>query len=64
MGLDGDFLVLQWLKLHIPSAGFPDSIPDQGSRSHMQQLRVQMLQLKSPCTITKTWCSQIFFFND
>lgn len=64
MGLCGDFLVVQWLKLHIPSAGFLGSIPDQGSRSHMQQLRVQMLQLKSPRATTKTWCSQVFFFND
>ena len=29
------FLVVQWLRLLTPSAGGPDSIPDQGTRTHM-----------------------------
>ncbi|TEA36668.1 hypothetical protein DBR06_SOUSAS310070, partial [Sousa chinensis] len=39
-------LVVQWLRLHTPNAGGPGSIPGQGTRSHMLQLRVHMLQLK------------------
>ena len=42
----------RWLRLRAPSAGDPGSIPDQGTRPHMLQLRVYMPQLK-------TWCSQI-----
>ena len=34
-----DFLVVQWLRLHIPSAGGPGSILGQGTRSHMPQQR-------------------------
>ena len=44
----GTSLVVQWLRLHTPNAGDPGSIPGQGSRSHMLQLRVCMLQLKDP----------------
>ena len=47
-------VVLQWLRLCAPSAGGLGSIPDQGTRSHM-------LQLKIPRAATKTQCSQIFF---
>ena len=39
-------LVVQWLRLHARSAGGLGLIPGQGTRSHMPQLRVQMLQLK------------------
>ncbi|TEA33613.1 hypothetical protein DBR06_SOUSAS3910181, partial [Sousa chinensis] len=39
-------LVVQWLRLHAPKAGGLGSIPGQGTRSHMPQLRVCMLQLK------------------
>ena len=35
------------------------SIPGQGTRSHMPQLRVYMLQLKIQRTATKTQCRQI-----
>ena len=41
-----DFLVVQWLRLCIPNAGNKGLIPRQGTRSHMPQLRVHMLQLK------------------
>ena len=66
--------VVQWLRLHAPSAGGPGSIPGQGSRSHTPQLRVCMLQLKDSrlpqlktphattkilCAATKTQRSQI-----
>ncbi|TEA40718.1 hypothetical protein DBR06_SOUSAS1310011, partial [Sousa chinensis] len=28
-------LVVQWVRLHAPNAGGPDSIPGRGNRSHM-----------------------------
>ena len=30
-----DFLVVQWLRLHVPSVGGPGLIPGQGTRSRM-----------------------------
>ena len=39
-------LVVQWLRLHAPSAGIQSSIPAQETRSHEPQLRVCMLHLK------------------
>ncbi|TEA37056.1 hypothetical protein DBR06_SOUSAS210217, partial [Sousa chinensis] len=36
------------LRLHNPNAGGPSSIPGQGTRSHMLQLRVHIPQLKIP----------------
>ena len=33
-------LVVQWLRLHTPNAESLGSIPGQGTRSHMLQLRV------------------------
>ena len=44
----GTSLVVQWLRLCSPKAGGPGSIPAQGTRSHMPQLRVLMPQLKIP----------------
>ena len=35
-------------RIHAPNAGGLGSIPGQGTRSHMSQLRVRMLQLKGP----------------
>ena len=55
----GAFLAVQWLRLHAPNAGGWGSIPGQGTRSHMLQLRVCILQLKIPSAVTETWCSQI-----
>ena len=49
----------QWPGLHIPNAGGPGSILSQGTRAHMLQLRVCMLQLKIPHVKMKTPCSQI-----
>ncbi|TEA40711.1 hypothetical protein DBR06_SOUSAS1310003, partial [Sousa chinensis] len=53
----GTPLVVQWLRLLAPNAGGLGSIPGQGTRSHMPQLRVCMSQLKIPNAATKTWCS-------
>ena len=50
----GTSLVVQWLRLRAPSAGGPDSIPGQGTRSHMPQLRSKILRVT-----TKTQCNQI-----
>ena len=55
----GASLAVQWLRLHAPNAGGWGSIPGQGTRSHMLQLRVCILQLKIPSAATETWCSQI-----
>ena len=41
-------LVVQRLRLHVPNAGGLGSIPDQVTRSHMQQSRVHTPQLKTP----------------
>ena len=35
----GTSLVVQWLRLHAPHAGGTGSIPAQGPRSHMPQLK-------------------------
>ena len=50
-----------WLRFHTPNAGGLGSIPGQATRSHMPQLRVCMLQLRSkiPHVTTKTGYSQI-----
>ena len=45
--MSGTSLVVQWLRLHTPNAGGPGSIPGQGTRSHMPQLRARMLQLRA-----------------
>ena len=44
--LTGTSLVVQWLRLHMPSAGGPGLIPRQGTRGYKLQPRVQMLQVK------------------
>ena len=48
----GTSLVVQWLRLRTPSAGGPSSIPGQGTRSHMPQIKI-------PHAVAKTRCSQI-----
>ena len=50
--LPGTSLVIQWLRLCALNAGDPGSIPGQGIRSHMSQLKI-------PCATTKIWHSQI-----
>ena len=42
----GTSLVVQWLRLCTPNAGGLGSIPGQGARSHMQQLRPSEAKLK------------------
>ena len=51
-------LVVQWLRLHVPNAGGPGSIPDQGTQSFMLQLRVCVPQLKLPHAATQAQHSQ------
>ena len=48
-----------WLRLHTPKSGGPGSILDSGTRSHMLQVRIRMLQLKIPRAETKTQHSLI-----
>ena len=38
--------MVQWLRLHAPSAEGPGLTPGQGTRSHTPQLRVRMLKLR------------------
>ena len=45
---------VQWLRLYALNAGGLDSIPGQGTRSHMPQQRS-----KTPHAATRTWHSQI-----
>ena len=42
----GASLVVWWLRLGASNSGDLGSVPGQGTRSHMPQLRVPMLQLK------------------
>ena len=46
--------MVQWLRLITPSAGGPGSIPGQGTRSQMPQLRDPILQLEIPHAAIKT----------
>ena len=55
----GTSLVVQWLRLCALNAGGPGSIPGQGTRSCMSQLRPCMPQLKILHAATKTWHCQI-----
>ena len=48
----GTSLVIQWLRSRVPNAGGPSSIPSQGTRSHMPQLKILH-------TMTNTWYRQI-----
>ena len=52
-GVLGTSLVVQWLRLHALNAGGLGSIPGQGTRSCMLQLRSRMLQLKILHATTK-----------
>ena len=60
--------MVQWLRSPAPNAGGPGSIPGQGTRAHMLQLRVGMLQKMDPIchnekilpATTKTQCGQIY----
>ena len=56
-----DFPVIQWLRIEDPNAGGPGSIPGQGTRPHLLQLRVPTLpwRFKMPPAATMTQCSRI-----
>ena len=56
-------LVVQWLRLHSPNAGGPGSIPDQGTRSRMLQLKILHDPTEIPCAPTEIRCSQIIIFS-
>ena len=55
----GTTLVVQWLRLHTPNAGGPSLIPDQGPRSHMQQLKSSHVEIKDPACCKEHWKSSI-----
>ena len=48
-------LVVQWLRFYPPNTGGPGSIPDEGTRPHIPQLKI-------PRAMTKTWHSKINIF--
>ena len=60
---EGSSLAVQWLRFHAANAGglssIPGSNPGQGTRSHVQQLRVCMTQQRSKIlyATAKTWHS-------
>ena len=41
----GTSLVVQWLRLGASNAGSPGSIPAEGTRSHMPQLRSRVTKI-------------------
>ena len=47
-------LVVQWVRLCTPNAGGQGSIPGQGTRSHMPQLKIPHAAAKIPRATTKT----------
>ena len=51
--LSGTSLMEQWIRLRTRNAEGLGSIPGQGTRSHMPQLRVRVPQLKIPHATTK-----------
>ena len=51
------FLMVQWLRF--PVQGTWGLIPGRGTRSHVPQPRVHMLQLKTLHAAAETWFSQI-----
>ena len=55
----GTSLMVQWLRLHTPNAGGPSLIPDQGPRSHMQQLKSSHVEIKDPACCKEHWKSSI-----
>ena len=49
----GTSLVVQWLRLRTPNAGGLGSIPGQGTRSHMPQLKSLHATTKDPTCLNK-----------
>ena len=43
-------LVVQWLRLRAPNAGNPGLIPGQGTRVHLQQLKILHATIKTNCS--------------
>ena len=50
-------MVIQWLRLRAPNAGGQVLIPDEGTTSHIPQLKI-------PHATTETWSSQINIFKN
>ena len=55
----GTSLVVQWLRLHAPNTGGLGSIPSQGTRSYMLQLKILYAAMNILHAATKTHYSQI-----
>ena len=50
--------MVQWFRLHTPNAGDLGLIPDQGTRSHMLQLKISHDTTKILHAATETRCNQ------
>ena len=50
----GTSLTAQWLRLYPSKAGKLGSIPGQGARSHMPQLKDPATKIKDPGAVPKT----------
>ena len=46
LSYSGTSLVVQWVRLHAPNAGGLGSIPGQGTRSRMPQLKIPQAAMK------------------
>ena len=55
-------LVVQWLRLHDPIAGGPGSIPGQGTRSHVPQLKILPAATKTQHSQIKFLLNLILYF--
>ena len=59
--LAGTSLVVQWLRLCAPKAGDSDSVPGQGTRFHMLQLKIPhtTMMIEDLYATNKTQSNQI-----
>ena len=60
--------MVQWLRLHVPNAGGPALIPDQGTAAHNAAAKIRAMQVsqdlhgtseKIPHATIKTQCGHI-----
>ena len=63
-GLGGTSPVVQQLRLCVPNEGGLALIPDQGTRSHMPQLRLCMAETEDPAQLNKYFLKKEEFFTD
>ena len=52
----GTFLMVEWLRFHAPNSGGPGSIPDLGTRSHMEQLLRPQATTRESAPCNERYC--------